>query len=43
MVTHGKSGGNGFSMQTITTGHGPEKFAHLPWLKVTGKEPPWAG
>ncbi len=32
----------GFSDLTMATGHGPEKFAHLPWLKVTGKEPPWA-
>jgi signal transduction histidine kinase len=34
--------GQGFSALTMATGHGPEKFAHLPWLKVTGKEPPWA-
>ncbi len=32
----------GFADLTMATGHGPEKFAHLPWLKVTGKEPPWA-
>ena len=32
----------GFSDITMTTGHSPEKFAHLPWLKVSGKEPPWA-
>jgi len=32
----------GFTDLTMATGHGPEKFAHLPWLKVTGKEPPWA-
>jgi len=32
----------GFTDITMATGHGPEKFAHLPWLKVTGKEPPWA-
>jgi len=32
----------GFSDITMATGHGPDKFAHLPWLKVTGKEPPWA-
>ena len=32
----------GFTYITMATGHGPEKFAHLPWLKVTGKEPPWA-
>jgi hypothetical protein len=34
--------GRGFSNLTMATGHGPEKFAHLPWLKVAGKEPPWA-
>ncbi len=34
--------GRGFSNLTMATGHGPEKFTHLPWLKVTGKEPPWA-
>ncbi|MBI4350962.1 MAG: HAMP domain-containing histidine kinase [Elusimicrobia bacterium] len=32
----------GYSDITMATGHSPEKFAHLPWLKVTGKEPPWA-
>jgi signal transduction histidine kinase len=32
----------GFTDLTMATGHGPEKFSHLPWLKVTGKEPPWA-
>ncbi|HAT73304.1 MAG TPA: hypothetical protein DCS63_10865 [Elusimicrobia bacterium] len=32
----------GFSNITMATGHSPEQFAHLPWLKVTGKEPPWA-
>lgn len=32
----------GFTDITIATGHGVEKFAHLHWLKVTGKEPPWA-
>jgi signal transduction histidine kinase len=31
----------GFSDLSMATGHGPENFAHLPWLKVTGKEPPW--
>ncbi|OGR63024.1 MAG: hypothetical protein A2X31_00480 [Elusimicrobia bacterium GWB2_63_22] len=31
----------GFTDLTMATGHGPEKFSHLPWLKVTGKEPPW--
>ena len=33
---------NGYSIISMATGHGPEKFTHLPWLKVTGKEPPWA-
>ena len=32
----------GFTCLTMATGHNPEKFAHLPWLKVTGKEPPWS-
>ena len=32
----------GFTNITLETGHPPEKFARLPWLKVTGKEPPWA-
>lgn len=32
---------NGFTDLTMATGHGSEKFAHLPWLKVAGKEPPW--
>jgi signal transduction histidine kinase len=31
----------GFSDITMATGHGPDKFKHLPWLKVAGKEPPW--
>ena len=31
----------GFTELTMATGHGPEKFAHLAWLKVTGKEPPF--
>lgn len=31
----------GFADITMATGHGPEKFAHLPWLKVTGKAPPF--
>lgn len=31
----------GFTDITMSTGHGSEKFAHLPWLKVTGKEPPF--
>ena len=32
----------GFTDITMATGHGAEKFSHLPWLKVAGKEPPWA-
>jgi len=32
----------GFSDITMATEHSPEKFAHLTWLKVSGKEPPWA-
>jgi hypothetical protein len=32
----------GFADITMATGHGPDKFKHLPWLKVAGKEPPWA-
>jgi len=32
----------GFTDITMATGHGPERFAYLPWLKVSGKEPPWA-
>ena len=31
----------GFADLTMVTGHSPEKFAHLPWLKVSGKEPPF--
>ncbi|MDD5209450.1 MAG: HAMP domain-containing sensor histidine kinase [Elusimicrobiales bacterium] len=31
----------GFTNLTMATGHGADKFSHLPWLKVTGKEPPW--
>ncbi len=31
----------GFTDLTMATGHGADKFSHLPWLKVTGKEPPW--
>ena len=30
----------GYKNITITTGHEPDKFADLPWLKVIGKEPP---
>lgn len=32
----------GFTNITMATGHDALKFAHLPWLKVAGKEPPWA-
>jgi len=32
----------GFTDITMATGHDAEKFSHLPWLKVSGKEPPWA-
>jgi hypothetical protein len=32
----------GFADITLETGHPPENFKHLPWLKVAGKEPPWA-
>ncbi|OGS07110.1 MAG: hypothetical protein A2270_03855 [Elusimicrobia bacterium RIFOXYA12_FULL_51_18] len=32
----------GFTDLTMATGHGADKFTHLPWLKVTGKESPWA-
>ncbi|MBI5744239.1 MAG: HAMP domain-containing histidine kinase, partial [Elusimicrobia bacterium] len=31
----------GFTDITMATGHSPDKFASLPWLKVRGKEPPW--
>jgi len=31
----------GFADITMATGHSPDKFAGLPWLKVRGKEPPW--
>lgn len=31
----------GFTDISLATGHAPEKFNHLPWLKVTGKEPPF--
>lgn len=31
----------GFSDITMATGHPPGRFSALPWLKVTGKEPPW--
>ena len=32
----------GFTDITMATGHDAGKFSHLPWLKVSGKEPPWA-
>lgn len=31
----------GFTDITMATGHAAARFSHLPWLKVTGKEPPW--
>ncbi len=31
----------GFTNICLATAHPPEKFAHLPWLKVITKEPPW--
>lgn len=31
----------GFTAITMATGHNSEKFSHLSWLKVTGKEPPF--
>lgn len=31
----------GYTALTLATGHLPEKFAHLPWLKVQSKTPPW--
>lgn len=33
---------DGFTDLTLATGHGRERFVGLPWLKVSGKEPPWA-
>lgn len=32
----------GFTDICLATAHSPEKFAHLPWLKVITKAPPWA-
>ncbi len=32
----------GFADITMATGHDAAKFSRLPWLKTTGKEPPWA-
>ena len=31
----------GFTDIAMATGHRHDKFSHLPWLKVHGKEPPW--
>jgi len=31
----------GFTDISMATGHRHDKFSHLPWLKVHGKEPPW--
>jgi len=31
----------GFTNLTLVTGYSPERFSHLPWLKVRGKESPW--
>lgn len=31
----------GFTNLRLATGHPPDKFSHLPWLKVIGKESPW--
>jgi len=31
----------GFTNITLETGHSPERFAHLPWLRVMDKESPW--
>lgn len=31
----------GFTNICLATGHPPERFAHLPWLKVIGKSSPW--
>lgn len=33
----------GYSDLTLATGHDAGAFAGLPWLKVTGKEPPFGG
>ena len=33
--------GKGFTNIRLATAHPPENFAHLPWLKVITKEPPW--
>jgi len=31
----------GFTDISMATGHSPEKFVHLPWLKISEKEPPF--
>lgn len=31
----------GYTTLSMATGHNPEKFFDLTWLKVAGKEPPW--
>ena len=31
----------GFTNICLATGHPPERFAHLPWLRVISKEAPW--
>lgn len=31
----------GFTNICLATAHPPERFAHLPWLKVKSKEAPW--
>lgn len=31
----------GYTDITMATGHSPDKFSGMPWLKVAGKEPPW--
>ncbi len=32
----------GYSNICLETGHSSANFSHIPWLKVAGKEPPWA-
>lgn len=32
----------GFTEICLETGYTAEQFGHIPWLKVSGKEPPWA-
>ena len=33
---------SGFTSVCLETGYPEKNFAHIPWLKVVGKEPPWA-